>query len=70
MKTVKVIFVLLLAAVAVVADAAPAPWYRWRSLVENMEVCAQVSPGDGWVMIKGPYQDAHCRTPGKPSNSW
>ena len=70
MNLAKTLAACLLAAVTLAVQAAPAPWYLWRSLVENMTVCAQTPPGEGWDQIKGPYQDAQCRTPGKPSNAW
>ena len=46
------------------ADAAP--WYRWRSEESNVDICSQTSPGDGWVIAKGPYQDALCKKLGVP----
>ncbi|TAK89983.1 MAG: hypothetical protein EPO06_10960 [Burkholderiaceae bacterium] len=41
--------------------AAPAPWYRWSSEVDGKVVCAQTSPGAGWVRLPGAYRDVHCR---------
>ena len=32
-------------------QAAPAPWYYWRSLVDGQRVCAQTSPGPGLSLI-------------------
>jgi len=49
---------------AVWADAAP--WYKWRSKFNDYDICAQTSPGDGWVRSKGPFQDAHCSKLGVP----
>ncbi len=46
--------------------ANPAAWYRWRSAESDVDICAQVSPGEGWVVAKGPYQDAICKKPGVP----
>lgn len=46
------------------ADAAP--WYRWRSEESNVDICSQIPPGDGWVIAKGPYQDAVCKKLGVP----
>jgi len=43
-----------------------APWYKWRSRFNDYDICAQTSPGDGWVKVKGPFQDAHCSKPGVP----
>jgi len=42
------------------AGADPAPWYYWRSKITNDRVCAQFSPGNGWVQDGGPYKDARC----------
>lgn len=46
------------------ALAAPAPWYQWRSKVEDTTVCSQFSPGDGWFAVRGPFQDGNCKKPG------
>ena len=46
--------------------AGPAPWYRWRNAESNVDLCAQTPPGDDWVAVKGPYQDAVCKTLGVP----
>ena len=48
---------------SVAASAAPAPWYRWKSLVNDQVVCAQASPGIGWKLAGGPYRDLHCTRP-------
>ena len=48
----------------VLADAAP--WYRWRSDESSVDICSQTSPGEGWFVAKGPYQDAVCKKPGVP----
>lgn len=45
------------------AQAAPAPWHLWRSLVDGREHCAQTSPGPGWVYARGPYRDLRCSEP-------
>jgi hypothetical protein len=57
-----------------VAWAAPAPWYYWRSKVNGARVCAQVSPGAGWVRDSAPYEGPMCQPrrrvfvlPAKPS---
>jgi hypothetical protein len=47
--------------------AGPAPWYRWHSRDSDIDVCSQTSPGDGWVIVKGPYKDAVCKKPGVPN---
>ncbi len=46
--------------------AGPAAWYKWHSPESDIEVCSQTSPGDGWVIVKGPFQDAVCRKLGVP----
>jgi len=46
--------------------AGPAPWYKWRSPVNDYFICSQTPPGDGWVIFKGPFQDAHCSKAGVP----
>jgi hypothetical protein len=43
------------------AQAGPAPWFVWRSKLDGKEVCAQASPGAGWVQLGGPFFDADCR---------
>jgi hypothetical protein len=50
----------VLAAFCVAAFAEPAPWFYWRSKITNDRVCAQFSPGNGWVQDGGPYKDARC----------
>ena len=47
-------------------SAAPAPWYKWHSPEVDYDICAQFSPGPGWEVVKGPFQDAQCRKPGTP----
>ncbi len=46
--------------------AGPAAWYRWHSGESDFEICSQVSPGDGWYVVKGPFQDAVCKKLGVP----
>ncbi len=46
--------------------AAPAAWYTWASKLDGTHVCAQVSPGEGWTKLKGPYKDAQCTIEGRP----
>jgi len=43
------------------AQAGPAPWFVWRSKLDGKELCAQASPGAGWVQQGGPFLDASCR---------
>ncbi len=51
----------LLALCAGQLAAAPAPWYQWRSKVDDRLVCAQTTLGPGWEKASGPYQDSHCQ---------
>jgi hypothetical protein len=44
----------------IVLNAAPAPWYHWRSKITNALVCSQTPLGEGWVRADGPYRDARC----------
>ncbi|AVO40511.1 hypothetical protein [Simplicispira suum] len=46
---------------AQLAWAAPAPWYWWRSKVDGVRICAQISPGPGWDRDSGPYQGPQCQ---------
>lgn len=46
--------------------AGPAPWYKWHSAEGEHDVCAQFSPGEGWVIVKGPFEDSSCRKQGVP----
>jgi len=43
--------------------AGPAPWYKWHSPEGDHDVCSQFSPGDGWVIVKGPFEDFACKKP-------
>ena len=56
----------LLLALAGSAAAQPAPWYKWRSKLDGRETCRQVTPGEGWERVSGPYKDASCTRPGVP----
>lgn len=42
-------------------NAAPAPWYQWRSLVNGALFCAQTSPGPGWEQVAGPFRNPRCQ---------
>ena len=46
---------------AVAAQAAPAPWYSWRSLVDGARVCAQTSPGPGWERDSAAHDGPGCQ---------
>jgi hypothetical protein len=41
-------------------NAAPAPWYQWRSKADGAMVCSQTPLGAGWEKFAGPYRDARC----------
>ena len=43
------------------AQAAPAPWYWWRSKIDGARTCAQVSPGEGWERDSGPFDGPGCQ---------
>ena len=53
---------------ALPALAQPAPWHKWRSKNNGVEVCAQTRPGPGWVHARGPYRDLNCTQPGRPGD--
>lgn len=42
------------------ALARPAPWYWWGSSVSDARICAQTSPGSGWIKEPRPFRDSHC----------
>ncbi|MDR0379137.1 MAG: hypothetical protein LBI62_04210 [Candidatus Accumulibacter sp.] len=46
-------------AIALPASAAPAPWYKWQSITGDT-VCAQTSPGPGWIRLETSYVDPRC----------
>jgi hypothetical protein len=48
------------------ALASGAPWYRWKNAVNKTVMCAQVSPGNVWEIIEGPFMDSRCKKPGNP----
>jgi hypothetical protein len=50
-----------------VLNAAPAPWYQWRSKATGALACSQTPLGPGWDRFGGPYRDARCelRMPAK-----
>jgi len=58
MKTLALIAVVSFLSLA--ARAEPAPWFKWHSQDVDYEVCAQFPPGDGWVKVKGPFEDSKC----------
>nr|WP_274411879.1 hypothetical protein [Pseudomonas sp. NEEL19] len=46
---------------SVSAQAGPAPWYYWESLMDGRLICANVNPGSGWRKHSGPYDNGGCR---------
>ncbi|GAB3255342.1 hypothetical protein [Chitinimonas naiadis] len=52
--------------VSLAALAAPAPWYLWQAPGDRSTLCAQTTPGDGWVKVRGPYKDSLCKQLGQP----
>jgi hypothetical protein len=51
----------LLAALQMPVQAAPAPWYLWRSQFDGALACRQFSPGQAWSLHDGPFADLDCR---------
>ena len=41
-------------------QAAPAPWFQWRSKADGALACSQTPLGEGWEKFAGPYRDARC----------
>jgi hypothetical protein len=60
MKTAIIFLLGCTLALPAIVDAAPAPWYQWRSKADGRLVCAQTPLGPGWERFGGPYRDAHC----------
>ena len=54
---------ILLALGSVAFAGGVAPWWEWKSPKGNI-VCAQTSPGKGWVKWTGPYSDLKCSVKG------
>jgi hypothetical protein len=46
---------------SLLVQAAPAPWYHWRSLVDGSRVCAQTSPGQGWERDSAAFDGPGCQ---------
>jgi hypothetical protein len=58
-NTLAILLGLALASPAIL-NAAPAPWYQWRSKANGNLVCSQTPLGPGWEKFAGPYRDARC----------
>lgn len=63
MKHAIVILAGLALAVPALLNAAPAPWFQWRSKATGSLACSQVPLGPGWEKAGGPYRDARCEKP-------
>ena len=44
-----------------ISQAEPAAWYIWESKLNAHRICAQISPGEGWIKRLGPFKNAQCR---------
>lgn len=55
------LFALLVLLAPLLVQAAPAPWYYWRSLVDGQRVCAQTSPGPAWEQDSAPHEGPGCQ---------
>lgn len=62
----KIAALALLALAWSTAIASGAPWYKWQNRFDGSILCAQVSPGETWFAIQGPYMESQCRKPGTP----
>ncbi len=60
MKRFEWLFLALFLGAPWLVEAAPAPWYKWRSVSTGDTVCAQTSPGDGWIKLDRTYVDPRC----------
>jgi hypothetical protein len=49
---------LLLGSVTIEAQAKPARYYKWQGV--DRVVCAQNSPGKGWMRLKGSFIKSDC----------
>ncbi len=52
----------LLVLLSINSTAQQVPWYQWQSKTTGGLICAQYSPGDGWVQQAGAFRTAgHCK---------
>ena len=63
MKILRPSLLASLLAATLVAAAAPAPWFTWRSKLDGKQFCSQTSLGPGWEKAGGPYRDGQCKYP-------
>jgi hypothetical protein len=56
----KTLSALVLGLIAGSALARPAPWYWWASRTGDDRVCAQSSPGNGWLRENTAFRDSRC----------
>ena len=52
------LFALVVLLAPLLVQAAPAPWYYWRSVRDGQCVCARTSPGPGWEEVSAPHERA------------
>lgn len=60
MKTCVHLLMILLTATSGLAEAGPAPWFKYQSLVTGQFVCMQSDPGHAYQRFAGPFQNAGC----------
>jgi hypothetical protein len=60
MRSRHAILAVLLTLLCGALAAAPAPWWKWRSKIDNTTTCSQTPLGTGWVRDTGPYKDSRC----------
>jgi len=56
----KLLLAISLAVLAPQGFAKPAPWYWWASKISDHHVCAQSSPGPGWLRENTAFRDSRC----------
>ena len=61
----RMLLVVTLILVTLPVFAGPLAWWEWKNLTTGAVVCAQTTPGHGWVRYAGPYADLKCTTRGQ-----
>ena len=56
----------VLVLISVAAYASGAPWYKWQNTLDKTVMCTQLSPGESWQIVQGPFMESNCRKPGFP----